>query len=347
MVQQPPIRIVVTGASGSIGYSALFRIARGDMLGQVPIHLTCLELPSAMKNLEGIGMELKDCAFPLLQGLTLTDDPKVAFQGAEFALLIGAKPRKPGMERVELLKENAAIFSAQGKALNDFANPKVRVLVVGNPVNTNAMITWAHAPKLNPRQITAMTLLDHNRGLAQLAEKLNCKVTDIDDFAVWGNHSASIHPDVSQMKVKGVWAKDLIDQKWKVDTFIPKVQKRGAEILGIRGTSSAASAASAAIQHMRTWVEGTGNSWTSFATRSEGTYGVDEGLWFSFPTLVTEEGDYRVIGNLPLDPFTSERLEINRKELLAERDMIKDLLKGTQAAVDAPKGEVRQVMVWN
>jgi len=341
-----PLKVAVTGAAGAIGYSLLFRIASGEMLGKdTPVHLQCLELTPAMKSLQGVGMELRDCAFPMLQGLTLTDDPRVAFDGADFVLLVGARPRTKGMERGDLLKANAQIFSAQGKALNDVASPNVKVLVVGNPANTNAMITSAFAPKIPPSQITAMTQLDHNRGLSQLAEKLNVRVTDIERFAIWGNHSATQYPDISHTQINGKWAKDLIDNKWYVDTFIPTVQQRGAAIIEARGASSAASAASAAIEHMRLWATGSLKRWTSFAVRSDGLYGVDEGLWYSFP-VITEGGQYKVISNVPISKFSAERMEATRKELVSEKEALSDLLKGTAAdkkGVKTPQQSVEDV----
>jgi len=334
--QRKPVKVTVTGAAGAIGYAILFRIASGEMLGKnVPVHLQCLEVTPALKALQGVAMELRDCAFPNLAGLTLTDDPKQAFDGAEYALLIGAKPRSKGMERGDLLKANAQIFSVQGKALNDVAADNVKVLVVGNPANTNAMITSAFAPRIPTTQITAMTQLDHNRGLSQLADKLNVRVTDIERFAIWGNHSATQYPDISHTQINGKWAKDLIDQKWYVDTFIPTVQQRGAAIIEARGASSAASAASAAIEHMHLWKHGTQNKWTSFAVRSDGIYGVDEGLWYSFP-VVTDEGRYKVVANAPISKFSAERMEATRKELVAERDAVLELLKGTAAYPSTP-----------
>jgi len=254
-----PVRVAVTGASGQIGYSLLFRIASGEMLGKdQPVILQLLELPPAMKSLEGVAMELADCAFPLLRGVVQTSEVKQAFSGADFALLVGAKPRTKGMERGYLLKENAKIFAEQGKALNDVANKNVRVLVVGNPANTNAMITSHFAPKIPTKQIHAMTKLDHNRGLAQLAEKTKSKVIDIERFAIWGNHSPTMYPDVNHALIRGRPAKEAVnDEKWIKDVFIPAVQQRGAAIINARGSSSAASAANAAIDHMREWVKGT------------------------------------------------------------------------------------------
>jgi len=330
LMLRDPVNVAVTGASGQIGYSLLFRIASGAMLGNdVPINLQLLELPGAMKALEGVVMELKDCAFPQLRNVTISSDPKKAFEGANYALLVGAKPRTKGMERADLLKENAKIFEEQGKALNEVAAEGIRVLVVGNPANTNAMITSHFAPKLSPSQIHAMTKLDHNRGVAQLAEKIGCLVTHIDRFVIWGNHSPTMYPDISHCLVaKDYWAKDLIkDDKWYKETFIPAVQQRGAAVINARGLSSAASAASAAIEHMREWSLGTGGKWTSFAVCSDGSYGVDKGLWYSFPTVVTKDGGASIVTNVPIDQFSAERMEITRKELADEKAAVANLLK--------------------
>jgi len=323
-----PVKIAVTGASGQISYSLLFRIASGEMLGKnVPVILQLLELPQALKSLEGVVMELQDCAFPQLKGIVQTSDPKKAFDDIDFALLVGAKPRSKGMERADLLKENAKIFEEQGKALNEVASKDVKVLVVGNPANTNAMITSHFAPTIERTQIHAMTKLDHNRGLAQLAAKVGCGVSDIDRFCIWGNHSPTMYPDISHCQIKGQWAKDLIkDDKWYKDTFIPAVQQRGAAIINARGLSSAASAANAAIDHIREWAWGTNGKWTSFAVPSDGSYGVDEGLWYSFPT-VCKEGDYTIVKNVPIDKFSAERMEITRKELADEKAAVASLLK--------------------
>jgi len=323
-----PVKVTVTGASGQIGYSMLFRIASGEMLGKdIPIQLQLLELPGALKSLEGVVMELKDCAFPQLKGVVQTSDPRKAFEGAHIALLVGAKPRSKGMERADLLKENAKIFEEQGKALNDTADKSVRVLVVGNPANTNAMITSHFAPKIPASNIHAMTKLDHNRGLAQLAEKANCRVTDIEKFCIWGNHSPTMYPDISHCQIKGQWAKDVLkDDKWYKETFIPGVQQRGAAIINARGLSSAASAASSALDHIREWVWGTGKNWTSFAMCSDGSYGVEKGLWYSFPTIVTD-GQAHIVGNVPIDKFSAERMEISRKELADEKAALPALLK--------------------
>jgi len=319
----PPVRVAVTGAAGAIGYSLLFRIASGEMLGpHQPVILQLLELPQAVKALEGVAMELSDCAFPLLRGVVTTDDANKAFEGADFALLVGAKPRTKGMERADLLKENASIFNAQGKALNKHANrEELRVVVVGNPANTNALIASCAAPDIHPSQFTAMTRLDHNRGIAQLAQKTNCLVTDIERFCIWGNHSSTQYPDVSHTQIKGKWAKDLVDAAWVKDTFIPKVQQRGAAIIAARGSSSAASAANAAIEHMRDWVLGTHGKWTSMAVWTgdkDTAYGVDRDIYYSFP-VVCQHGQYTVVQNVPIDKFSAERMEATNKELVGEK----------------------------
>jgi malate dehydrogenase len=323
---QRPVKVAVTGASGAIGYSTLFRIASGEMLGPYqPVHLCLLELPQAMQALQGVIMELKDCAFPLLSGITATEKPEEAFDGVEYALLIGAKPRSKGMERGDLLKANGQIFSVQGKALSDHASRNVRVLVVGNPANTNAYIAASNARKLDPKCFTAMTRLDHNRGLAQLSDKLNTPVTSIKRFCIWGNHSSTQYPDISHTQIGEKWAKNLVDEKWVRDTFIPVVQQRGAAIINARGASSAASAGSSAIDHIRDWVHGTNGEWTSMAICSDGSYGATKGLYFSYP-VVCDEGNYTIVGNVPIDPFSAERIELSHKELLQERDAVKEYL---------------------
>jgi len=319
----PPVRVAVTGAAGAIGYSLLFRIASGEMLGpHQPVILQLLELPQAVKALEGVAMELNDCAFPLLRGIVTTDDTNKAFDGADFALLVGAKPRSKGMERADLLKENAAIFNAQGKALDKHANrEELRVVVVGNPANTNALIASCAAPNIHPSRFTAMTRLDHNRGLAQLAQKTNSLVTEIERFAIWGNHSSTQYPDVSHTQIKGKWAKDLLDAAWIKDTFIPTVQQRGAAIIAARGSSSAASAANAAIEHMRDWVHGTNGQWTSMGVwtgEKGGVYGAGADIYYSYP-VVCQNGQYTIVQNVPVDKFSAERMEATNKELLAEK----------------------------
>jgi malate dehydrogenase len=331
----PPVRVTVTGAAGAIGYAMLFRIASGEMLGKhQPVILQLLEIEPALKALEGVIMELNDCAFPLLRGITASSDPNKAFEGADFAMLVGAKPRSKGMERADLLKENANIFSVQGKALNQVSNrDTLRVCVVGNPANTNALIASANAPNIHPRRFTAMTRLDHNRGIAQLAEKLKCKVTDIERFAIWGNHSATQYPDISHAQVNGKWVKDLVDEKWVRETFIPKVQKRGAEIIAARGSSSAASAANAAIEHMRDWVKGTNGQWTSMAVWTGsgpvGDYGTTPDIYYSFP-VVCADGEYTIVQNVPVDKFSAQKLQETNDELVSEKKDIGALAKRTQ-----------------
>jgi len=294
------------------------------MLGPYqPVILQLLEIPQALKILEGVAMELDDCAFPLLRGVVQTDDPKKAFEGADFALLVGAKPRTKGMERGDLLKENASIFSVQGKALDAQANrDTIRVLVVGNPANTNALIASCNAPNIHPSRFSAMTRLDHNRGLAQLAKKTGCRVSEIERFCIWGNHSSTQYPDISHTQIKGKWAKELVDQKWTTDTFIPTVQQRGAAIIAARGSSSAASAANAALEHMRDWVHGTNGKWTSMGVwtgnHRVGPYGTTPDLFYSFP-VVCSKGDYAIVQNVPIDPFSAERMSKTNDELVAER----------------------------
>eukprot|EP01116_Phalansterium_solitarium_P019501 TRINITY_DN546_c0_g1_i1.p2 TRINITY_DN546_c0_g1~~TRINITY_DN546_c0_g1_i1.p2 ORF type:complete len:350 (-),score=123.50 TRINITY_DN546_c0_g1_i1:240-1289(-) len=323
-----PVRVVVTGASGQIGYALLPRIASGDMLGKdQPVILHLLELPQAMKALQGVVMEIKDCAFPLVHGIVPTDKVEEAFNGADFALLVGARPRGPGMERGDLLKANAEIFSVQGKALNQYANRTCKTIVVGNPANTNAMITSHFAPNIPAENITAMTRLDHNRGLSQLADKLNVRVTDIEKFAIWGNHSATQYPDVSHTLINGTPATKLInDEKWIRETFIPTVQQRGAAIIAARGLSSAASAASSAVDHIRDWVLGTNGQWTSMAVPSDGSYGADKGIWFSYP-VTCSGGKYNIVQGVALDEFSKAKFEATRKELIGERQAIESLLK--------------------
>lgn len=322
-----PVRVAITGAAGQISYSLIFRIASGSMLGpDQPVILQLLEITPALEALNGVVMELNDCAFPLVQGVVATDDPNVAFKDADFALLVGARPRGPGMERKDLLQANAAIFSAQGKALNDHASRDVRVLVVGNPANTNALITLKNAPDLNPRNITAMMRLDHNRALSQLAEKTGAHTTDIEKMVVWGNHSATQYPDISYAAVKGQAAKDLVDQDWIEDDFIPTVQQRGAAIIKARGASSAASAASAAVDHMRSWALGSNGQWVSMGVYAKGNaYGIDEDIVYSFP-MVCENGDYQPVEGLEISDFSRARMSDTEQELLEEKAAIADLL---------------------
>lgn len=322
-----PVRIAVTGAAGQISYSLLFRIASGDMLGKdQPVILQLLEITPALDALSGVAMELEDCAFPLLAGIVQTDDPEVAFKDADFALLVGARPRGPGMERKDLLEANAAIFSVQGKAINKVASRHIRVLVVGNPANTNALIAQRNAPDINPRQFTAMTRLDHNRAIAQLAAKTASSVNDIHRMTIWGNHSSTQYPDLHHATVKGDTAIKLVEQNWYENTYIPEVQQRGAAIIKARGASSAASAASSAIDHMRTWATGTAEGdWVSMAVYSDGSYGISEGLIYSFP-CVCQNGDWEIVQGLDINEFSRSRMEATEKELMEERDGVKHLL---------------------
>jgi malate dehydrogenase len=327
MIMKSPVRVTVTGAAGQISYSLIFRIAAGDMLGpEQPVILQLLEIPPAMGALQGVVMELNDCAFPLVQGIVATDDPNVAFKDVDYALLVGARPRGPGMERSDLLKANAAIFSVQGKALNAHASPKVKILVVGNPANTNALIALKNAPDLNPRNFTAMMRLDHNRSLTQLAAKTGTHVTDIKHLVVWGNHSSTQYPDISHATVKGKAAAALIDRNWYVNEFIPSVQQRGAAIIKARGASSAASAAAAAIDHMRDWAHGSAKGdWVSMAVLSDGSYDIARDISYSFP-MACKKGEWEIVKDLKIDEFSRERMRQTEQELLQEKDAIKDLL---------------------
>lgn len=322
-----PVRVAITGGAGQIAYSLAFRIASGSMLGpDQPVILQLLEIPPAMGALEGVVMELKDCAFPLVADVIATDDPNVAFKDADFALLVGARPRGPGMERKDLLEANAAIFSVQGKALNDHASRDVKVLVVGNPANTNALIARENAPDLSPRQFTAMTRLDHNRALAQLADKTNSTVNDIENMVIWGNHSSTQYPDLHNTKVSGKGALDLVDQGWYAGDFIPTVQQRGAAIIKARGASSAASAASAAVDHMRDWALGSNGQWVSMAVASDGSYGIEEGVVYSYP-CVCKDGDFEVVQGLDVNEFSRERMDATNTELREERAAVEHLFK--------------------
>lgn len=309
-----PVRIAITGGAGQISYSLIFRIAAGDMLGaDQPVILQLLEIPQAMDALNGVVMEVNDCAFPLVQDIVATDDPNVAFKDADFALLVGARPRGPGMERKDLLEANAAIFSVQGKALNDHASRDVKVLVVGNPANTNALIASANAPDLDKGQFTAMTRLDHNRALTQLAQKTGKHVTDVENMIIWGNHSATQYPDIAQCKVDGKAASDLVERDWYENDFIPTVQQRGAAIIKARGASSAASAASSAIDHMRDWALGT-DGIVSMAIPSDGSYGIEEGIIYSYPVRC-QGGKYEIVQGFELDEFSQEKMKATEKEL--------------------------------
>ena len=322
-----PVRVAITGAAGQISYSIIFRIASGDMLGKdQPVILQLLEIPPAMNALKGVVMELNDCAFPLVAGIIPTDDPNVAFKDTDYAVLVGARPRGPGMERSDLLKANAAIFSVQGKALNEHASRNVKVLVVGNPANTNALITLKNAPDLNPRNFTAMMRLDHNRALSQLADKTNSHTTKIEKMVVWGNHSSTQYPDISYATVEGTPAKSKVDNAWYVNDFIPTVQQRGAAIIKARGASSAASAASAAVDHMRDWALGSNGKWVSMGVYSAGnSYGIDEDIIYSFP-IICENGEWKEISGLEVSDFSRERLTATQNELMEERAAIADLL---------------------
>ncbi|MBC7162813.1 malate dehydrogenase [Immundisolibacter sp.] len=322
-----PVRIAVTGCAGQIGYALLFRIAAGDMLGpDQPVILHLLEVTPAMKTLEGVVMELRDCAFPLLADIVATDDPAVGFKDADYAILVGARPRGPGMERKDLLEANGAIFTVQGKALNDHASRGVKVLVVGNPANTNALIAMRSAPDLDPRQFTAMMRLDHNRAISQLAAKTGSSVPAIRRMTVWGNHSSTQYPDISHALVDGRPAPELVDQAWLETDFIPTVQQRGAAIIAARGASSAASAASAAIDHMRSWALGTADGdWVSMGIPSDGSYGIPDGIIYSYP-VTCRDGRYEIVQNLPISAFSRARMDATARELLEEREAVQHLL---------------------
>ena len=322
-----PLNVAITGAAGQIGYALAFRVAAGAMLGaDQPVNLQLLEIPAALPTLGGVVMELNDCAFSTLNKVQASDDAMVAFRDCHVALLVGARPRGPGMERKDLLLANAQIFSAQGKALDAVADRSLRVLVVGNPANTNALIASRNAPGLDRRNFTAMTRLDHNRALSQLAAKTGAHVNDIKRMTIWGNHSATQYPDVSHAQVKGKPAKDLVDQSWIEQQFIPTVQQRGAAVIKARGSSSAASAASAAIDHVRTWVLGTAaGDWTSMAIASDGSYGIEEGLVYSYP-VTCSNGAFQIVQKLPIEDFSRKRMDLSAAELREERDGVRELL---------------------
>ena len=322
-----PVRVAVTGAAGQIGYSLLFRIASGEMLGKdQPVILQLHDLPQAQTAVKGVMMELEDCAFPLLAGMVATDDPNVAFKDVQVAILVGARPRSKGMERKDLLEANGAIFTVQGKALNDHAARDVKVLVVGNPANTNAYIAMKSAPDLNPRQFTAMLRLDHNRALSQVAAKAGKPVAAIEKLAVWGNHSPTMYADYRFASVDGKSVKDLInDEAWNREVFLPTVGKRGAAIIEARGLSSAASAANAAIDHIHDWWLGTDGEWVTMGVVSDGSYGIPEGLMYGFP-VVCENGDYKIVQGLAIDDFSRERMTLTQNELEEERAAILPLL---------------------
>ena len=323
-----PLRVAVTGAAGNIGYALLFRLASGDAVGKdQPIILQLLEITPAMQALDGVAMELRDAAFPLVEELVLTDDANVAFDGVNYALLVGSKPRGKGQERSDLIRDNGPIFIGQGQALNNHAADDVRVLVVGNPANTNALIAMSNAPDIPRERFTAMTRLDHNRALSQLASKTGSTVRDIEGVAVWGNHSPTMFPDLSRTTVDGTPALDLIDPTWYRDDFIPTVGKRGAAIIQARGQSSAASAASAAVDHVRDWHNGTGEAWVSMAVPSRlGDYGIDDNLIFSYPVRVGSDGTLTVVDGFEMDDFAREKIAATEAELVEERSYVTDLL---------------------
>jgi malate dehydrogenase len=322
-----PVRVAITGAAGQISYSLLFRIAAGDMLGKdQPVILQLLEITPALDALKGVAMELDDCAFPLLAGLVQTDDPNVAFKDADYALLVGARPRGPGMERKDLLEANAQIFSVQGKAINAVANKNIKVLVVGNPANTNALIAQRNAPDINPRQFTAMTRLDHNRAMTQLAQKTGKTINDVTKMTIWGNHSSTQYPDIHQTEIEGESAIKMVDQSWYENDFIPTVQQRGAAIIKARGASSAASAANAAIFHMRDWALGTDEGdWVSMGVYSDGSYGVQKGLIYSFP-CTCKNGDWEIVQGVEINDFSQAKMTASEQELAGERDAVSHLL---------------------
>ena len=322
-----PIRVAVTGAAGQIGYALLFRIASGEMLGKdQPVILQLLDLPQAQNAVKGVMMELQDCAFPLLAGMIATDDPEVAFKDAQIAILVGARPRSKGMERADLLQANAQIFTVQGAALNKVADRNVKVLVVGNPANTNAYIAMKSAPDLPAKNFTAMLRLDHNRAASQIAEKTGKAVADIEKLRVWGNHSPTMYADYRFATIGGQSVKDMInDQDWNANVFLPTVGKRGAAIIEARGLSSAASAANAAIDHIRDWVLGTNGKWVTMGIPSDGSYGIPEGTIFGFP-VTCENGEYKLVRDLEIDDFSRERINITLKELEDEKAGVAHLL---------------------
>ena len=322
-----PVRVAITGAAGQIGYQLCFRIAAGDMLGpDQPVILQLLEITPALGALEGVVMELQDCAFSVLQDVVATDDAETAFQDADYALLVGAKPRGPGMERKDLISANGKIFGPQGAAMNKVASRDIKVLVVGNPANTNSLIARAAAPDLNPRSFTAMTRLDHNRALAQLADQTGTHHSNISKMVIWGNHSSTQYPDIRFADVNGKQAGDIVDQGWYQETFIPDVQQRGAAIIKARGASSAASAASAAMDHIRNWAQGTPDGdWVSMAVPSDGSYGIEPGIIYSYP-CVCKDGEYEIVQGLDVDEFSRERMDATAAELREERAAVEDLL---------------------
>jgi malate dehydrogenase len=342
--EQPVKRVAVTGSAGAIGYALLMRIASGQMFGpDVPVELSLLETSKGMKPLTGVVMELKDGAFPLLRGISTSDDPATGFGDADVAVLVGATPRGPGMERADLMSANAAIFAEQGAALNSSARKSVQVLVVGNPANTNALVASANAPDLDPAQFMAMTRLDQNRGMAQVAAKTGVLVRDVDRVVIWGNHSASQFPDLSNARVAGQPALAVIgDDKWYRDDFTPRVQKRGAEIIGARGASSAASAASAAVDHIHDMFVGSGDKWQSLAVCSDGSYGIDQGIWYSVPCTCTDGSYTRVTDIAAPNEYSAAMMDATRKELLEERDAVRHLLPTAATGTPPPKGRKKR-----
>ncbi len=322
-----PVTVTITGAAGNIGYALAFRVASGQMLGaDQPINLNLLEIPAALGAVGGVVMELNDCAFPTLNKVTASSDANVAFKDCNFAMLVGARPRGPGMERKDLLLENAKIFSAQGKALEAVASRDVRVLVVGNPANTNSLIAQRNAPSLDPKNFTAMTRLDHNRGLAQVTEKTAAALADVKKVIIWGNHSATQYPDLHHATVGGKPALSLVDAAWFKDTYIPTVQQRGAAVIKARGSSSAASAAAAALDHVHDWMLGTREGdWVSMAVPSDGSYGIPEGVIYSYP-VTCKNGTYSIVKGLEINDFSREKMQATHRELLEERDGVKDLI---------------------
>ncbi len=325
-LMKKPVRVTVTGAAGQISYGLLFRIAAGEMLGKdQPIILQLLEITPALDALAGAVMEIEDCAFPLVAGIVQTDDPDIAFRDADYCLLVGARPRGPGMERKDLLEANAKIFSAQGSAIDRCAARNVKVLVVGNPANTNCLIAYRNAPHLDPSRFTAMTRLDHNRAIARLAARTGCHSTLVEGMIIWGNHSATQYPDIHHCRVAGRPARELVDEDWIGGDFIPGVQQRGAAIINARGLSSAASAANAAIEHMRDWAVGSGGAIVSMGICSDGSYGIEEGLVYSFP-VICENGGYRIVQGLEISEFSRKMMAATEQELRQERDAIAELL---------------------
>jgi malate dehydrogenase len=322
-----PVTVTITGAAGNIGYALAFRVASGQMLGtDQPINLNLLEIPAAAAAVSGVVMELNDCAFPTLNQVTATHDAGVAFKDCNFAMLVGARPRGPGMERKDLLLENAKIFSAQGKALDAAASRDVRVLVVGNPANTNALIAQRNAPSLPPDRFTAMTRLDHNRGLAQLTQKSGVPLAQVKRVIIWGNHSATQYPDLHHATVSGKPALSVVETSWFKDTYIPTVQQRGAAVIKARGTSSAASAASAALDHIHDWVQGTApGDWVSMAVAADGSYGIPAGVIYSYP-VTCKDGEYSIVQGLSVGEFSREKMQATMRELVEERDGVKDLI---------------------